>query len=104
MNAAAILARVERAGVTVEAKGDRLRLVASAPPPPALLRDLAGAKAELLALLERRADEAAERAAIQAEPPLPAIGTPERDRLETEQRLMLAGLRAVAKSKAQTNG
>jgi hypothetical protein len=104
MTAAAILARAEAAGVMVRLAGDRLALVAATPPPPALLHDLAGAKVELLALLECRADEAAERAAIQAEPPLPAIGTAERERLETKQRLMLAGLRAVAKPKAQTNG
>jgi len=102
--AAAALARAEAAGVLVKAEGDRLRLVASAPPPPALLHDLAGAKVELLALLERRADEAAEREAIQNELPLPPIGTPERERMEATQRKMLAGLSAVAKPKAQTLG
>jgi hypothetical protein len=96
MTAAAILARAEAAGVTIEAAGDRLRLVATAPPQPALLHDLAGAKAELLALLERRADEAAERDAIQAETPLSPPGTPERERLDDAQRVTLAGLMLTA--------
>ncbi len=96
MTAAAILARAKAAGLTVEADGDRLRLVASAPPPPALLHDLAGAKAELLALLERRADAAAERAAIQAEPRLPAPDTAERERLERRHAATVIGLRQAA--------
>ncbi len=88
---AALLARAEAAGLTLEAQGDRLRLVAAAPPPLALLHDLAGAKAELLDLL-------AERAAIQAEPPLPPLGTPDRDRLENAHRATVAGLLAVART------
>jgi hypothetical protein len=50
-----ILARAEAAGVTVEADGDRLRLRAAVPPPPTLLHDMAGAKADLLDLLAERA-------------------------------------------------
>jgi hypothetical protein len=96
MTAAAILARAEAAGMTVQAAGDRLRLTAHAPPPPGLLHDLAGAKAALLALLERRADDAAERAAIQAEPALPPLGSKERERPDQAQRAMLAGLLATA--------
>jgi hypothetical protein len=96
MTAAALLARAEAAGVRLEAAGDRLRLLAAKPPPPALLHDLAGAKGELLALLECRADEAAERAAILAEPPMPPPGTPERERLDREQTAWLAGLRKAA--------
>lgn len=64
--------------------------------PAALLHALAGAKVELLTLLECRADEAAERAAIQAEPPLPTNGTAERDRQDKAQRVILAGLLTVA--------
>lgn len=41
-------------------------------------------------------DETAERAAIQAEPSLPAIGTPERERFDRIQRETLAGLLLVA--------
>ena len=92
VTAATILARAEAAGVTVEASGDRLRLASNAPPPAALLHDLAGAKAELLALLERRADEAAEREAIQAEPLLPPVGTAARERRDAAQQIMVAGL------------
>ena len=92
MNAVAILAIAEAAGVRVEAAGDRLRLMAATPPPPALLHALSGAKIELLLLLERRADEAAEREAIQAEPLLPKAGTPERERLDRLQRATIAGL------------
>ena len=80
----------------VRAAGDRLALVAAAPPAAALLHALAGAMAELLTLLECRADEAAERAAIQAEPPLPTNGTAERDRQDKAQRVILAGLLTVA--------
>ena len=97
MNAAAILARAEEAGATVQAAGDRLRLISAAPLPPALLHDLAGVKAELLALLDRRADEAAERAAIQAEPILPPPGTTERAALDAARRNYNAGLMAAAK-------
>ncbi len=89
MTAAAILARAVAAGVTVTAAGDRLRLVAPTSPDPALLHALAGVKDELLDLL-------AERHAIQAEPPLPALGTPERERMDVAQREMLAGLMAAA--------
>ncbi len=96
MTAAAILARAEAAGLAVEADGDRLRLIAAARPADALLHELAGAKAELLALLEARAEEAADYAARQAEPLLPPVGTPERTRLDEAQRKMLAGLMAVA--------
>ena len=96
MNATAILATAEAAGVRVEAAGDRLRLIAAKPPPPGLLHDLAGAKGEVLVLLERRADEATERAAIQAEPALPPPGTPERERVERTHRATLAGLLAAA--------
>ena len=46
---------------------------------------------------ERAADEAAERAAIQAEPPLPLQGTAGRERLDAVQRTTLAGLLAGAK-------
>ncbi len=97
MTTAALLARAEAAGLTVDADGDRLRLRAAAPPPPALLHDLAGRKADLLALLERRADEAAERAAIQGEPELPPIGSPEWQRAEAMQRTMAAGLLIAAR-------
>jgi hypothetical protein len=92
MTAAALLARAEAAGVRLEAAGDRLRLVSAKSPPPALLHDLAGAKAELLALLECRADAAAERAAILAEPPMPPRGTPARERMDREQAAIVAGL------------
>ena len=96
MTAAVILARAESAGVTLQAAGDRLLLSAPAPPPLALLRDLACVKADLLDLLQCRADEAAEREAIQAEPALPPPGSPERARLDREQAAMLAGLMAAA--------
>lgn len=41
--------------------------------------------------------EAAERAAITAEPPLPPPGSPARTRLDCRQRMILAGLLAVAR-------
>ena len=41
---------------------------------------------------EQVAAEAADRDAIAAEPPMPALGTPQRDRLDRRQREMLAGL------------
>jgi hypothetical protein len=99
-----MLARAEAGGLTLDADGDRLRITASAPPPPALLHELGGLKAELLALLERRADEAAERDAIQGEPALPLVGTVARERLEAGERLTLAGLRAVANGGTQSHG
>ncbi len=89
MTAAGILAHASAAGVTMEADGDRLRLVAAAPPPLALLHDLAGAKGEILDLL-------AERSAIANEPPLQPLGTAERERLDRKQAVMVAGLLAVA--------
>jgi hypothetical protein len=45
---------------------------------------------------EHEAYEAAERAAIQAEPALPSLGTPERERLDQAQHVMVAGLLAAA--------
>jgi hypothetical protein len=45
---------------------------------------------------ERAADEAAERAAIQSEPTLPALGTPARTAHDAAQREMVAGLMTVA--------
>ncbi len=89
MNAVAVLARADAAGVTVEADGDRLRLVAAAAPPMALLHDLAGAKADILDLL-------AERAAIEHEPPIPPPGGPEREWLDRRQRVMVAGFLMAA--------
>jgi hypothetical protein len=56
-------------GVDFYLDGDDLVLEADAPPAPALLRGLAQVKSELVDLL-------VERAAIQAEPVLPASGTP----------------------------
>ncbi len=97
MIAAAILARAEAAGLAVEADGDLLRLIAAARPGDALLHELAGAKAELLALLEARAEEAADHAARQAEPLLPPVGTPARSRLDQAQREMVAGLMAASR-------
>ena len=97
MTAAVILARAESAGVTLQAAGDRLLLSAPAPPPLALLRDLACVKADLLDLLQCRADEAAEREAIQAEPALPPPGSKERIGLEIKQRAVVAGLIAAAR-------
>jgi len=96
MTAAAILARAAAAGVSVAIDGDRLRLTAPAPACTVLMHALAGAKAEVMALLECRADEAAERAAILAEPPMPPPGTPERERMDREQAAWLAGLRKAA--------
>jgi hypothetical protein len=61
-----------------------------------LLHELAGAKAELLALLERRADDAAERAAIEGESALPRPGSPERERVDNTQIATLAGLMIAA--------
>jgi exodeoxyribonuclease-5 len=58
-------------------------------PPLVLSGELAEAEGELL-------DELAERDAIQNEPALPAPGTPERERLEAAQRVMLAGLHDAA--------
>lgn len=49
---------------------------------------------------EQQAEEAADRAAIAAEPLLPDPGTPERERLDRRHRAMLAGLLAAA----QRNG
>jgi hypothetical protein len=95
MTAAAILARAVAAGVTVQADGGSLRLVAAAPPSPDLLHDLAGAKTEVLDLL-------AERAAIIAEPRLPPVGTPERSRLEGAQRATVAGLLAASERRDLT--
>jgi len=97
VTAAVILARAESAGVTLQAAGDRLLLSAPAPPPLALLRDLACVKADLLDLLQCRADEAAEREAIQAEPALPPPGSKERIGLEIKQRAVVAGLIAAAR-------
>ena len=97
MTAAVILARAESAGVTLQAAGDRLLLSAPAPPPLALLRDLACVKADLLDLLQCRADEAAEREAIQGEPELPPRGSKERIGLEIKQRAVVAGLIAAAR-------
>jgi hypothetical protein len=96
MTAAAILARAEAAGISVAIDGDRLRLTAPAPACTVLMHALAGAKAELLALLECRADEAAERGAILAEPPMPLPGTPERVRMDCEQAAIVAGLLKAA--------
>ena len=96
MTATAILARAEAAGMTLHADAGRLRMTAPALPPLALLHDLAGAKADLLDLLERRADEAAEREAIQAESALPPSGSPGRARLDRGQAAMLAGLMTAA--------
>jgi hypothetical protein len=45
---------------------------------------------------EQAADEAADRAAIAAEPLLPDPGTPERELLDGQQTEMLAGLRATS--------
>jgi len=60
MNAAMLLARAKAAGVTVNADGNRLRLTSTTPAPTALMHDLAGAKAELLALLECQSETPAE--------------------------------------------
>ena len=102
MTTAALLTRAEAAGVRVEAAGNRLRLTAPSPPPPALLHDLAGAKLELLLMLQAKADEAAERAAIQAEPLLPPRGSRERERLDRDQKATLAGLLSAAKPTPQS--
>jgi len=45
---------------------------------------------------KRAADEANERAAIMAEPPLPPLGTAERKRLDDKHSAMVAGLLAAA--------
>jgi hypothetical protein len=50
---------------------------------------------------ERAEDEAAERAAILAEPRMPPPGTPERERLDREQAAWLAGLRKAAAIRPQ---
>jgi hypothetical protein len=57
-------------------------------PPPSLPGAPAETEAERLDLLTERA----ERAAIQTEPPFPAPGTPDRERLDATQRRTVAGL------------
>jgi hypothetical protein len=100
MTAAALLARVREAGLTLTAHGDRLRW-RGPKPQTELLHDLAEHKAAILALLS--AEDAThvaasiERRAAAAldgyEPPLstpvpewPALGTVERDRLDALNR------------------
>ena len=97
MTATAILARAEAAGMTLHADAGRLRMTAPALPPLALLHLIGGAKADLLDLLQCRADEAAEREAIQAESALPPPGSKERIGLEIKQRAVVAGLIAAAR-------
>lgn len=92
----ALLTRAEAAGTALAAAGDRLRMRAQAPPDPALLHALAGAKTELLALLRGDPDALAERLAIMAEPRSPALGTPERWRLDRAHKQMVAGLMRAA--------
>jgi len=105
MTAAAILARAEAAGVSVTIDGDRLRLTAPAPACTVLMHDLAGAKAEVMALLAARAAEAAaERAAIQAEPRMPPPGTQERTRMDRENAAMVAGLLKAAAMRPALKG
>ena len=49
----------------------------------------------MLILSDRAADEAAERAAIQAEPLLPEPGTAERERMDRRHAEMIGGLLAA---------
>jgi hypothetical protein len=100
MRAADLLARAEMAGVTLQAAGTRLLLASNTPPPMALLHELAGAKPELLELLQARAEQASESAAILAEPLLPTPGTPERAKLDLAHAAMVAGLLAAAAVRA----
>jgi len=99
MTATAILARAEAAGMTLHADAGRLRMTAPALPPLALLHLIGGAKADLLDLLQCRADEAAEREAIQAEPELPPPGTAERMRMDAAHGCMVAGLLQAARQR-----
>jgi hypothetical protein len=88
MTAAAILARAAAAGVSVTIDGDRLRLTAPDPACTVLMHDLAGAKAEVIALLTvRAADAAAERAGPRMPPPAT---------LERENPALVRGLLGVA--------
>ncbi len=98
MTASAILARAEAAGLTVEAAGDRLWLSAPERPSDALLHELAGAKAELLALLQVNAHRT-----TQAEPSAHRQVTPERAMLDQAQRELLAGLITASRIPTSNN-
>jgi hypothetical protein len=92
-----LIAKAEALGITLEAVGDKLLLVAPEAPTASLLHDLAGSKSGVLASLEAHADEAAERTAIMDEPLLPPAGTEERIIRDERQRATLAGLQAAAR-------
>jgi hypothetical protein len=120
---AGLLARARATGAVLTAAHGRIVVDGASRLPPDLLAGLRAHKAELLALLaddapvpvakrlaDMRAacatreaaligafdhpDVATDRAAIAAEPLLPAPGTPERDRLDARQGEALAGLLA----------
>jgi hypothetical protein len=94
-----LIAKANELGITLEAFGDKLRLVAPEPPPTSFLHDLAGSKPGVLASLEAHADEIAERTAIMDEPLLPPLGTEARIIRDEHQRATLAGLHAVARAR-----
>jgi hypothetical protein len=108
VTAAAALARLRALGVIAEGHGDRLTLRPASAIPPDLLAEVRAHKAAVLALLAANharilqtlppaspeQAEAADRSAIEAEPQLPAPGTPERDRLDRRHAATVAGLLA----------
>lgn len=94
MRGAALLGRLADEGVTLRIVGGKLRMAPA--PSPTLLHDVAGAKAEMLDLLEQSADAAAEREARNVLPPLPTLGTPARDALETRHKAEVAAMLAVS--------
>ncbi|MGH7120241.1 MAG: hypothetical protein ACREFP_14845 [Acetobacteraceae bacterium] len=91
--ARAALAAAEAAGVRVEARGDKLRLTAPAPPPPEVLHALAELKPELLVLLRGEPDLAAlvEDTAARAHAATHPDLTPEEAAIEAEERAAIQG-------------
>lgn len=98
--ASTLLAQLDRAGIVVWREGNRVRLRGRRPPPD-LLAELHERKADLLAEISQRDQDAAEqdddwmptcRAIRDAR--LPLLGSPERDHLDREQARAVAGLLA----------
>ncbi|HWX50543.1 MAG TPA: hypothetical protein VNZ61_21055 [Roseomonas sp.] len=88
-----LLARLEAAGATLRHAPDgTLRLRPSRPLPPDLLAEARARRSDLAILVADREADDAEREAIRTEPELPPLGSPEWDRLDRQQRAMVAGL------------
>ena len=100
MTAAAVLTRLHDLGVVVVARGESLALRPASAVPPALLAEVRLHKAEVLALLAANdmplSDDQCDAAAIRAEMPLPPPGTPERGRMDRENRDVVVGLFAAS--------